>query len=374
MNRYRYDRNRFLSEAAAPPWPAALGDVEAFHRTLPGFAETPLVEFPGLASELELGEVWVKDESKRCGLNAFKVLGASYAIHRFMRQRAGDGPLTFCTATDGNHGRAVAWSARRLGQKTVVFVPANTVASRIQAIRNEGAEVVVVEGTYDDAVKRAAAEAKAHKWQVISDTGYPGNMEIPAWIMEGYTTLFEEASRQLAAAGRRPPSAVLLQAGVGALACAGTLFYWRRGRRPTLISVEPIDADCLRESIASDSGDIREATGNQSSIMAGLNCGTPSLLAWPLIRVGMHGFLAIDDDYAREAMRRLASGRGGDPRVVAGESGAAGLGGLLALCQERSLADARFQLGLDGAARVLLINTEGATDPVSYERIVGRQA
>jgi diaminopropionate ammonia-lyase family len=192
--------------------------------------------------------------------------------------------------------------------------------------------------------------------------------------MEGYMTLFEEAARQLAAAGRRPPSAVLLQAGVGALAGAGTLFYWRRGRRPTLISVEPVDADCLRESIASENGDLRKATGGQNSIMAGLNCGTPSLLAWPIIKAGMHGFLAVDDDYAKEAMRRLANGRGGDPRVVSGESGAAGLAGLLALCQERGLEDARYQLGLDSASRVLLISTEGATDPVSYERIVGKPA
>jgi diaminopropionate ammonia-lyase len=167
---------------------------------------------------------------------------------------------------------------------------------------------------------------------------------------------------------------VLLQAGVGGLACAGTLFYWRRGPRPTLICVEPTDADCLRESIASPQGGIREGVGKQSSIMAGLNCGTPSLLAWPLIRVGMQGFLAIDDDYAREAMRRLASRRGGDPRAVAGESGAAGLAGLLALCQEGGLAAIRGQLGLDPSARVLLINTEGATDPVGYERIVGKAA
>lgn len=372
MNRYRYDRNRFFSDAAQPPWPPALGDVEAFHRSLPGFAETPLVELPFLAKELGVGELWVKDEFKRCGLNAFKVLGASYAIHRFLRLRTDKAPLTFCTATDGNHGRAVAWAARQLGHKAVIFVPANTVAARIEAIRGEGAEVVVVEGTYDDAVKRAAAEAKAHKWQVISDTAYPGYMEIPAWIMEGYTTLFEEAMRQLTAAGRRPASVVLLQAGVGGLPCAGTLYFWRRGQRPTLIAVEPLEADCLRESIASPDGGIRVAQGKQDSIMAGLNCGTPSLLAWPLIRAGMHGFLAIDDDYAREAMRRLASGLGGDPRVISGESGAAGLGGLLALCGERSLSDARGEAGLGPDARVLLLNTEGATDPVSYERIVGR--
>lgn len=375
MNRYRYDRNRFLSRASAPDWPAAPGDVEPFHRSLPGCAETPLVALPALASAIGVGELWIKDESGRCGLNAFKVLGASYALHRFMRSRRG-GPrvntLTFATATDGNHGRAVAWAARRLEQKAVVYVPGNTVSARIDSIRGEGAEVVLVDGTYDDAVKRAAADASLHGWHVISDTAYPGYTEIPAWIMEGYTTLFEETSRQLAAAGTPTPTAVFLQAGVGGLACAGALFYSRRGERPTLLSVEPTDADCLRESVASPDGSIREALGRQRSIMAGLNCGTPSLLAWPILRAGLAGCLALDDAYAEEAMRRLAAGAGGDPRIVSGESGAAGLAGLLAFGSEPGLRAARAELGLDRRARVLLVNTEGATDPLSYQRIVGQ--
>jgi diaminopropionate ammonia-lyase len=370
VSRVRYDANRFLSSAAKPPWDDAPGDVEAFHRTLPGFAETPLVELPRLAGELGIGELWVKDESKRCGLNAFKVLGASYAIHRLLKSGAA-GPSTFATATDGNHGRAVAWSARRLGRKAVIFVPRNTVAARIEAIRKDGAEVVVVDGTYDEAVRRAAADSERHGWQVISDTAYPGYTEIPGWIMEGYTTLFEETVRKLAAARRREPTVVVLQAGVGGLACAGTLFYWRRGRRPTLLCVEPTDADCLRESIASPEGEIREAKGKQESIMAGLNCGTPSLLAWPVIRAGMHGFLAIDDDYARSAMCKFAVG---EPQVISGESGATGLGALLAFASEQELSEARSALKLGPDARVLVINTEGATDPASYRRIVGGQS
>jgi diaminopropionate ammonia-lyase len=368
MARFRYDPNRFRSEDAAPPWPPAPGDVESFHRTLPGYEPTPLVKLPDLARELHVGELWVKDESKRLGLNAFKVLGASYAVHRFMRAQPAGAAFTFATATDGNHGRAVAWAAKRLGQKAVVFVPRNTVPARIEAIRAEGAEVVVVDGTYDDTVRRAAGEAAECGWQVISDTAYPGYTEIPAWIMEGYTTLFAESARQLEAAGRGPPTAVLLQAGVGGLACAGTLFYWRLGKRPKLVSVEPTDADCLRESIASPDGGIREARGKQDSIMAGLNCGTPSLLAWPVIRAGMDGFLAVDDEYAREAMRRLAKAG-----IVSGESGAAGLAGLLALRQETGLAAAARDLVLGDGARVLLISTEGATDPASYEKIVGKR-
>jgi diaminopropionate ammonia-lyase len=233
--------------------------------------------------------------------------------------------------------------------------------------------VVVVDGTYDDTVRRAAADAEKHGWQVVSDTAYPGYLEIPGWIMEGYTTIFEEAQAQLAEHQRRGPTAVILQAGVGGLACGGALYYWRHGPRPTLICAEPLDADCLRESIASPDGGIREAKGEQNSIMAGLNCGTPSLLAWPVIRGAMQGFLAIDDNYAKEAMRLFAAGTGGDPQVVSGESGAAGLGALLAFAEEPSLAKARTSLGLGPEARVLLVNTEGDTDPVSYRRIVGTQ-
>ena len=349
----------------------------------------PLVALPALAATLGVAALDVKDESARSTLGSFKALGAPHALLRLIERRlaprrvaaaellagaAADAlrDLVAISATDGNHGRAVAWAARRLGQRAVIFVPGNTVAARIEAIQGEGAEVVVVPGSYDETVRRAAAEAERNGWQVISDTAYPGYTEIPGWIMEGYGTIFEEAARQLAELGGAEPSLVLLQAGVGGLACAGSLFYWWRGRRPTLVAVEPTDADCLLESAASPDGSIREAKGRQDSIMAGLNCGTPSLLAWPLIRDGMDAFLAVDDDFAREAMRLLASGEGGDPAVVSGESGAAGLAGLLALASEASLAEAREALGLRGA-RVLLVSTEGATDPPSWERIVGRR-
>lgn len=387
--RVRTGWNRFFQPEAPPHWPEEQ-DVRAFHRSLPGYAPTPLVSMPVLAEELGLAAVYVKDESKRFGLNAFKVLGASYAMYRFLKQRweasgrpsgefqpasflrpdftAALGSFTFATATDGNHGRAVAWTARRLQQKAVIYVPGNTVPARIEALRGEGAEVVVVDGTYDDTVRRAASDAARAGWQVISDTAYEGYTEIPRWIMEGYGTLFAEAGEQLGALGAKE-TAVLLQAGVGGLACAGTLYYQRRsGARPTLVSVEPTDADCLLESISSTNGAIRVARGQQNSIMAGLNCGTPSLLAWPVIRAGMELFLAVDDDYAREAMRRFASGKRGDPKIVSGESGAAGLAGLLALCRDPALADARKKLG---RATVLLVSTEGDTDPVSYRRIVG---
>ncbi|MCC7539940.1 MAG: diaminopropionate ammonia-lyase [Deltaproteobacteria bacterium] len=369
--RHRFVENRFRTRRLEPEWRDAPGDVAAFHRSLPGYAPTPLAKMPALAAELGVGEIWVKDESRRFGLNAFKVLGAAYAIQRFVREHPALGPTCFATATDGNHGRAVAWAARRLGHRAVIFVPRNTVAARIEAIRAEGAEVVVVDGTYDDTVLRAASDAASSGWQVISDTAYPGYVEIPRWIVEGYGTLFHETAQQLDAQGAGPPDVVLLQAGVGGLACAGALFYARRNATPpALIAVEPTDADCLLESAASPDGSIRIAKGRQDSIMAGLNCGTPSLLAWPIVRAWFDAFLAVDDAYAEQAMRRLAAGTDGDPAIVSGESGAAGLAGLLALCREPALRDAARRCGLGPSARILLISTEGDTDPASYRRIV----
>jgi diaminopropionate ammonia-lyase len=247
------------------------------------------------------------------------------------------------------------------------------VPARIDALRREGAEVRVVEGTYDDAVRRAAEESAAHGWQVVADMAYPGYTEIPGWIMHGYTTLFAEAAAQLAAQGRPDPDVVLLQAGVGGLAWAGTAFHVRRAgaRRPRLVVVEPLEADCLLASITGPEGAMRETSGRLETIMAGLNAGTPSLAAWPLLRAAVDGFLAVDDGYAEAAMRRLHAEDGKDPRVVAGESGAAGVAGLLALRGEASLASARRELGLGPEARVLAVISEGATDPASYRRIVG---
>jgi diaminopropionate ammonia-lyase len=376
MARFRYATNRFRAQRVDPELlPPSDGEVRAFHRALPGYAPTPLVSLPELARALRVRSVQVKDESQRFGLNAFKALGASYAIYRFLKSRWPEispqtflspdavsrlPAITFTTATDGNHGRAVAWTAARLHQKAVIYVPGNTVPARIEALRGEGAEVVVVDGNYDETVRRAARDAETYGRQVISDTAWEGYTEIPRWIMAGYQTLFAEIDEQGAT-----PGAVFLQAGVGGLAYAGTAHYLRAERAPQLISVEPLDADCLLESIASPDGSARTAKGKQDSIMAGLNCGTPSLAAWPLLRVGMDAFLAVDDDYAREAMRRLAV-----QKVVSGESGAAGLAGLVALTAEPDLAKARQMLGIGSESDVLLISTEGATDPVSYQRIV----
>jgi diaminopropionate ammonia-lyase len=275
----------------------------------------------------------VKDESHRFGLNAFKALGASFAMHRIAR------PATiFSAATAGNHGRAVAWAARLLGCSAKIFVPSITIPARIENIRKEGADVQVVDGSYEDAVRRCDVQSRSHGWQVISDTGYPGYMEIPKWVVEGYQTLFLEYEEQR----DEIPDAVFIQAGVGGLLSAAVDHFRSRASSPRIISVEPDAADGLLESISSPHGEPRASRGAQDSIMAGLNCSEVSLTAWPSIRRGVDAFLAIEDRLALDAMS-LLRGAG----IDSGESGAAGLAGLLALRD-------RFQ-----GSRVLLINTEG---------------
>lgn len=356
-------------------------DVIAFHRALPGYAPTPLHDPGSIAAGLGLAHVLVKDESRRFGLKAFKALGASWAIHRVLEEHRTTGqepPATVSTATDGNHGRAVAWSARRLGLLAVVFIPAHAARARKEAIAAEGARVVEVEGGYDDAVRRCAEVAAEHGWQVIADTGYEGYLKIPRLVAQGYATLFQEIDAQIEERFLPEPDIVLVQAGVGALAAAAVEHYRRRRAAPTapnprgapgLVVIEPDAADGLLESILSDDGQPRPATGDQRSIMAGLNCGLPSLAAWPVLRRGVDLFLSIEDRHAEEAMRLLLSAPEG--AIEAGESGAAGLGGLVALRREPALLEAALRLGLGASTTALLINTEGATDPEGFRRITG---
>jgi diaminopropionate ammonia-lyase len=325
----RFAANRFRE---AGPFAAPSSAAREFHRTLPGYAPTPLVDCQSLADRLGLRSLHVKDESHRFGLNAFKVLGASFAMHRVARPG-----MTVSAATAGNHGRAVAWSARRLGASAKIFVPAITIPARIEAIRKEGAEVRIVDGSYEDAVRLCDRESRTHGWQVISDVGYEGYMEIPMWVVEGYQTLFLEYEEQK----DQTPEAVFVQAGVGGLLSAAA-DHFRTQTGPQIVSVEPEAADGLLESISSADGGPRVSKGAQNSIMAGLNCSEVSLTAWLSIRRRVDMFVAIEDRLAIEAMGLL-----GDAGIDSGESGAAGLAGLLALRD-------RFQ-----GQRVLLINTEG---------------
>jgi diaminopropionate ammonia-lyase len=363
-----------------------------FHRSLPGYEPTPLRALPDLAFRLGLGAVLVKDESRRFGIKAFKALGASYAIYRFLKKQwqaryqepftpanfkdpgalARLGAFTFCAATDGNHGRAVAWTAKKLGQKAVIYMPADSVAARVEAIRGEGAEVVLVGGTFDLCVERCAHDAAKNGWQAISDTAYPGYNEVPGWIFLGYTSIFAELEGVLHRPEKAGIDAVILPAGVGGLAAAGAFYYAKHygAQRPFLICVEPISSDCFLESVRFGKGGALPTRGKQTSIMAGLNCGVPSPLAWPVVRDAMHFFLAVGDGWAEQAMRRYFHPLGMDPRIVSGESGASGLAALLALTNSEKLAAVRSKLPLNQNSRVLLINTEGDTDPVNFQKIV----
>jgi len=351
-----------------------------FHRRLPAYGETPLVDAPGLADALGVGKVFVKDESSRVGLPAFKILGASWAVYRALEERlGGEGfgdwegigelrakleplrPLSLVAATDGNHGRAVARVARMLGLGAKIFVPGDMAQARREAIASEGAEVVVVEGTYDDAVERSAEE----RGLLISDTSWPGYERIPSWVIEGYSTMLWEIEDQLGRRGERGPDLVVVQVGVGAFAAAVARHFRspNASPRPNLVGVEPAKADCLLESVAA--GRIVSVPGPHDSIMAGLNCGTPSLVAWPTLSRSIGLLVTVDDGPIREAMR-LAAGSG----VASGQTGSAGLGGLLELLRAEGEERARRALGVSGETRVLIFNTEGATDPAAYRRIM----
>jgi len=346
-----------------------------FHGRLPGHAMTPLVPLPDVADDVGARSVWLKVEHQRFGLPSFKVLGASWAVYRCLERALGrelreewediDGlrglaeqaqVARLVAATDGNHGRAVARVARWLDLSAGIFVPEGTASSRIEAIRTEGASVIVVDGDYDAAVECAAAEADGDTW-VVADTSWDGYTEVPAWISEGYGTLFAESAEQLHAAGIAAPTLALVPVGVGALALAAL-----RSLDPStgVVAVEPVGADCVTQSLRA--GHLVTTPGPHRSAMAGLNCGTPSVLAWPTMRAGLTASVVITDEAPFAAMRLLSS-RG----LAVGETGAAALGALLAIADSA----ARLRELVHGAD-VLLLCTEGATDPDGHARIVGR--
>ncbi|MCB9946544.1 MAG: diaminopropionate ammonia-lyase [Rhodospirillaceae bacterium] len=355
----------------------------------PGYEPTPLVTLAGLAAELGIRTLWYKDESGRFGLSSFKALGGAYAVFRQVveiasnRLRrpvhaadlvAGDardtiGDITVTCATDGNHGRSVAWGARTFGCKCVVFVHEGVSGARVAAIERYGATVRRVSGTYDDSVQFAAEEARARDWIVIADTSYPGYSDIPKDVMQGYTLMADEVLRQLPAATL--PTHAFVQSGVGGLAAAVCGHFWETlgPRRPRLIVVEPDRSACLLASARA--GRPTKVRGRLETVMAGLACGAPSRIAWDILADGADDFITIPDRVVAPVMRLLAEGVGGDPPIVAGESAVAGLAALIRVLAQPDLAAA---LGLAPDSRVLVLGTEGATDPDLYERMVGRTA
>ena len=331
---------------------------------------TPLRHLRGLASRMSVGEIILKDESSRLGLNAFKILGVSYAVARLLDQnRIAKHSVLIC-ATTGNHGRAVARVAREHRLEARVYVPAGTVPARISAIQSEGAVVVPVDGNYDDAVRLVAEDAKLHGWTIISDTGWPGYEEIPQLIMAGYTKLMDEAERQWAPAP--PPDIVLIQAGVGGLACAVVSWLCHRfGRqRPFTIICEPASAACYLESARA--GKPVLLAGPFNTRMAGLASGEVSSTAWSTVVTAADAFVAIDDGPSFQVMRELAEPSDGDPVIVAGASGACGLAVLSEVLRDHGLQPVCEASGVNANSRVLVFNTEGATDPELYAQVVAR--
>jgi len=380
------------SEQMALMTPAQIEKARAFHRSFPQYEPTPLVALPNLARLLGVKNIYVKDESFRFGLNAFKVLGGSYAMARFIAEETGRdvselgfkqltspeikkelGDYTFFTATDGNHGRGVAWAANQIGQESVVYMPKGSSETRLQNIRKEGARAEITDLNYDDAVRLASSESsRTPNSVVIQDTAWPGYEKIPGWIMQGYATMASEADYQLKANGAERPTHIFVQAGVGSLAGAVTGFFANLYPHdpPVVVVVEAEAADCLYRSAREGDGSTRKVGGDLVTIMAGLACGEANTLSWEILRNHASFFVSLPDYAAARAMRVLAVPLKGDPAVISGESGAAGAGCLFEALMEPRFADFKAAVGLNQASKVLLFSTEGNTDPDWFRKIV----
>ena len=366
--------------------------ARAFHRSFPQYSITPLAKLDGMAKNLGLGGVYVKDESYRFGLNAFKVLGGSFAMGRYIAQQMGRdvgemtyeyltspafreefGQATFFTATDGNHGRGVAWAANKLGQKAVVHMPKGSSQSRFDNIAKEGTKVTIEEVNYDDCVRIAAAEAaETEHGVVVQDTAWEGYEEIPAWIMQGYGTMANEAADQLRQVSVNRPTHVFVQAGVGSLAGAVVGYFTNLypNDPPKFVVMEARAADCLYQGAVAGDGDPRIVGGDLQTIMAGLACGEPNIISWDILRNHVSAFVSCPDWVSAKGMRMLSAPVKGDPRVISGESGAVGMGLLSTIMQDEDYKELREYLELDQSSQVLMFSTEGDTDPDKYKEIV----
>ena len=363
-----------------------------FHKSFPQYTVTPLQKLSSLASYLGVKNIFCKDESYRFGLNAFKVLGGSYAMGCYIAKELGRdisdlpynvlssdrlreefGQATFFTATDGNHGRGVAWAASRLGQKAVVRMPKGTTKTRFDNIAKEGATVTIEECNYDDCVRMAAAEAaKTEHGIIVQDTAWDGYEEIPSWIMQGYGTMVMEADQQLKEQGVERPTHVFVQAGVGSLAGAVVGYFAHKYKEnpPVMVVCEAAAADCLYRSAEKKTGELVNVTGDLQTIMAGLACGEPNTTSWDILKNHVSVFVAAPDWVSAKSMRMLAAPIKGDPQVTSGESGAVTFGVLNEIMTNPDYADLKEALQLDENSQVLLFSTEGDTDPERYKEIV----
>lgn len=362
--------------------------ARSFHESFPQYSETPLADLKGMAEYLGLDRVCVKDESYRFGLNAFKVLGGSYAIARYIGEETGKdiselpysvltsqelrekfGTATFYSATDGNHGRGVAWAANKLHQKSVIIMPKGSTVTRLNHIKAENAEAWISDVNYDECVRQAAKLAeKTEHGVMVQDTAWEGYEKIPAWIMEGYGTMADEAGDQY---GERPTH-VFVQAGVGSLAGAVVGYFANRYREnpPVMVVVEASAADCLYRGAAAGDGEIRIVDGDMETIMAGLACGEPNITSWDILKNHVSCFISLEDCAAARGMRMLAAPLKGDRQVVSGESGAASFAALAAIMRKDEYKELREKLGLGKDSKVLCFSTEGDTDPERWKNIV----
>lgn len=363
-----------------------------FHQSFPQYTETPLAKLTRMADYLGVKSVFVKDESYRFGLNAFKVLGGSYSIARYIAKETGKdvsalhyealtskalrdefGQATFFTATDGNHGRGVAWAAQKLGQKAVVHMPKGSTQTRLKHIQDLGADVDILDLNYDDCVRQAAKEADATPHGVmVQDTAWDGYEEIPAWIMEGYGTMAMEAGEQLAAQGVKRPTHIFVQAGVGSLAGAVVGYFANlyKDNPPKFVVVEAAAAACLYKGAAAGDGKPRIVGGDLNTIMAGLACGEPNTISWDILKNHVTVFVAAEDGVTATGMRMLGAPLKGDPQVISGESGAVPFGTLATIMKCGTCQELRDQLDLNADSNVLVFSTEGDTDPDRYKNIV----
>ena len=339
-----------------------------FHKTLPNYSNSKLFELENLSMELGVDKIYLKDESTRFNLNAFKGLGASYAIRKLLIED----PQTsvFCTATDGNHGKAVAWSASINKKKSVVYVPKDTTKERIDAIAQYGGEVIQLDMNYEETCNYAAKQSALNDWMLVQDTSWDGYEKIPALIMSGYLTHFKEMEDSINLFQKPKIDIIFLQCGVGSWPASCIWYYLNRYRKnkPKIVLVEPNEASGVLSSFINNQR--VSPKGNFETIMAGLNCGIPSKSAWEIIKKGCDAVMTISDEDARDAMRTLYKPKENDKRIISGESGSAGLAGLIKCIKNPVMSKLNEHIGLNSKSRILLFNTEGDTDKESFKSIV----
>lgn len=390
MKLVKFDRNRIPSSNIEFLNLEEAENVNAFHKSFPQYAPTPLVALDNLAKELKVSKLFVKDESYRFGLNAFKALGGSYAIGQYLaekleidpteltydklvssevRERLGE--LTFITATDGNHGRGVAWTAKQLKQKSIVYMPKGSSEERLNHIKSEGADASITDVNYDNTVRLAAEHAEKNGWVLVQDTAWENYEKIPKKIMQGYITMVFEAYEQLNELEEKPTH-IFIQAGVGSMAAAVQGFFANvyGEDRPITVVVEPEKADCLYKTAEANDGKLHFVTGDMDTIMAGLACGEPSTLGWGILKDYADAFLSCPDNIAAQGMRMLAAPIKDDAKVISGESGAVGVGAVSEILRRSQYADLKEQLKINSDSKILFFSTEGDTDAEHYKKIV----